>query len=88
VDADGNLVIDRDLIAAVRHSEYEGLTVYWPAGNGDCGRLNSISVVEDGEFVQSNFEDLIDWSQTREITPSGLHKCIHQRLLDLFQRRW
>ncbi len=55
VDADGNLVIDREaLIKAVRETkDYEGLTgVLTCTENGDCGAtVFNIYVVEDGEFV-------------------------------------
>lgn len=55
VDADGNLVIDREaLIKAVRETkDYEGLTgTLTCAENGDCGAtVFNIYVVEDGEFV-------------------------------------
>ncbi|GAB4413760.1 MAG: branched-chain amino acid ABC transporter substrate-binding protein [Anaerolineae bacterium] len=55
VDADGNLVIDREaLIKAVRETkDYEGLTgTLTCTENGDCGAtVFNIYVVEDGEFV-------------------------------------
>ena len=65
VDADGNLVIDREaLIEAVRTTtDYEGLTgVLTCAENGDCGSsVFAIYVVEDGEFVQVEVpEDLLE----------------------------
>lgn len=65
VDADGNLVIDREaLVEAVRATaEYEGLTgTLSCAENGDCG-AGSITVfqVEDGEWVQLDMpEDLLE----------------------------
>ena len=55
VDADGNLVIDREaLIAAVRATkDYQGHTgVLTCTDNGDCGSSEfNIYVVQDGEFV-------------------------------------
>lgn len=65
VDADGNLVIDREaLIAAVRAtSEYDGLIGELTcAENGDCGPTEfDIYIVEDGEFVQLGIpEDLME----------------------------
>ena len=64
VDADGNLVIDREaLITAVRNTkDYEGLIgVLTCADNGDCGPTQfAIYVVEDGAFVQVDVpEDLL-----------------------------
>jgi branched-chain amino acid transport system substrate-binding protein len=56
VDADGNLVIDREaLITAVRATkDYEGLTGLLTCTEiGDCGSSDfNIYVVEDGKFVQ------------------------------------
>lgn len=65
VDADGNLVIDREaLIKALREtSDYEGLTgTLTCAENGDCGAtVFAIYVVEDGQFVQVEVpEDLLE----------------------------
>jgi branched-chain amino acid transport system substrate-binding protein len=61
VDADGNLVIDREaLIAAVRATkDYEGLTgVLTCADNGDCGStVFAIYVVQDGVFVPVEIPD-------------------------------
>jgi branched-chain amino acid transport system substrate-binding protein len=64
LDADGNLVIDREaLITAVRSTkDYEGLTgVLTCADNGDCGSaVFAIYMVEDGAFVQVDVpEDLL-----------------------------
>jgi branched-chain amino acid transport system substrate-binding protein len=64
VDADGNLVIDREaLITAVRTTkDYEGLTgVLTCADNGDCGStVFAIYVVQDGVFVPVEVpEDLL-----------------------------
>jgi len=65
VDADGNLVIDREaLIKAVRETkDYEGLTGTLTCNEkGDCGAtVFAIYVVEDGEFVQVEVpEDLLE----------------------------
>jgi branched-chain amino acid transport system substrate-binding protein len=64
VDADGNLVIDREaLITAVRNTkDYEGLIgVLTCADNGDCGpTVFAIYQVQDGKFVQIEVpEDLL-----------------------------
>jgi branched-chain amino acid transport system substrate-binding protein len=64
VDADGNLVIDREaLITAVRTTkDYEGLIgVLTCADNGDCGPTQfAIYQVQDGVFVQVDVpEDLL-----------------------------
>lgn len=65
VDADGNLVIDREaLIKAVRETkDYEGLTGTLTCNEkGDCGAtVFAIYVVEDGEFVPVEVpEDLLE----------------------------
>lgn len=65
VDADGNLVIDREaLIKAVRETkDYEGLTGTLTCNEkGDCGAtVFAIYVVEDGEFVPIEVpEDLLE----------------------------
>ncbi|MBN2305482.1 MAG: branched-chain amino acid ABC transporter substrate-binding protein, partial [Anaerolineae bacterium] len=64
VDADGNLVIDREaLIAALRGTaDYEGLTGMLTCDEkGDCAAGSiAINLVEDGEWVQVELpEDLI-----------------------------
>ena len=65
VDADGNLVIDREaLIKAVRETkDYEGLTGTLTCNEkGDCGAtVFAIYMVEDGEFVPVEVpEDLLE----------------------------
>lgn len=61
VDADGNLVIDRNaLIAAVRAtSEYEGISgLITCSSNGECATpLIDVAVVEDGEWVTLELDD-------------------------------
>lgn len=64
VDADGNLVINReDLVAAVRQIEgYEGLTGTLSCSeNGECGTGSiGVNVVEDGQWVPAEVpEDLM-----------------------------
>jgi branched-chain amino acid transport system substrate-binding protein len=65
VDADGNLVIDREgVIAAVRGTtEFDGLTgTLTCAENGDCGSsIFTIYIVEDGEWTLIEVpEDLLE----------------------------